>query len=299
MTRNGSRKLTFRPGRSLRSCELVFEELRRQDPRQRPPQYYGIAPRGESIFPALSQSGSQVPQKRSLGQGEASASTARPLAPRTSTSGRSNGEGSLPPQPSPGDTTGEPARKKRGRPSKAELDQRRAAAEARGEVYQPPKRRVAKKQSVPAPTLGTPSSVNVPDAVPPRVATDPTQTPTRPAAEPGSEGSSGKRKRQKSKLDAHELSKMQIPAVLSSEPDPNPVPTVANPALLGGAYRDLPSTIPETQSARNTPIESVPKASSEQPSASPSSNVEAQPKTESSGTVQPRSAEGNETQQRS
>ena len=294
-------KLTLNSGRSLRSCELVFDELGKQDPRQRPPYLHGLLPRGDPYLSSIPPPGSQVPQKRPLQQGEPSTSIARPLAPRAS-GGRSNGEGSLPPQPSPGDTTGEPPRKKRGRPSKAELDSRRAAAEARGEVYQPPKRRTAKKPDQSAASASAIGGVGVAEAVPPPVAPAAAQTPTRPPTEPASEGSSGKRKRQRAKVESQELSKMQIPAVLSSEAELSAVSTVANPAPQHEAIQGFPSTIPETQFGHKASLEGLLKGGTDQAGASLSSNPDVQMKgteyTQSSGTVQPLSGGSNETQQK-
>ena len=94
----------------------------------------------------------------------------------------------------PGTSTGEPPRKKRGRPSKEEFDKRVAEAAQRGQIYPPPRKRKPPRPS-------TESIVNDPGSLP--------GTNETGAAIEG-EGSAGKKKARKPKA---------IPAV--SEPPPN------------------------------------------------------------------------------
>ncbi|KAI9818478.1 MAG: hypothetical protein M1827_000537 [Pycnora praestabilis] len=84
------------------------------------------------------------PKKRLYSTSETSTPTARVLQPKLPSSGLSNtasanGETGSPYQTSLGDASGEPAKKKRGRPSKAESEARSAAALAKGEIWRPPK----------------------------------------------------------------------------------------------------------------------------------------------------------------
>ena len=94
----------------------------------------------------------------------------------------------------PGTSTGEPPRKKRGRPSKEEFDKRVAEAAQRGEIYPPPRKRKPPRPS-------TDSIVNDPVSL--------TGT-SEPGAVIEGEGSAGKKRAKKPKA---------IPAV--SGPPPN------------------------------------------------------------------------------
>ena len=94
----------------------------------------------------------------------------------------------------PGTSTGEPPRKKRGRPSKEEFDKRVAEAAQRGETYPPPRKRKPPRPSAE-------SIVNDPVSLPGT---------NEPGAAIEGEGSAGKKKARKPKA---------IPAV--SEPPPN------------------------------------------------------------------------------
>ena len=95
--------------------------------------------------------------------------------------------GSLAFQAIPGTPTGEPPRKKRGRPSKEEFDKRVAEAAQRGETYPPPSR----KRRPPRPSMEN-------------IANDPVSTPgtTESAAAIEGEGSAGKKKARKPKVTA-------------------------------------------------------------------------------------------------
>ena len=226
------------------------------------------------------QPGPLVPQKRPLPPGEPSAPVARTLQPRPSGRGPSNGDGNPLSQPSPGDTTGEPARKKRGRPSKAELNRRRAAAEARGEIYQPPKRRPPKKQDLPTETIGGGGGAASLD--PPSSGGRDPETSTNAFVGLESGGSSGQGKRQKIGAEPQVLSRMQIPAVLSTEPAAAVGSSIAQEAILS----EPPSTIAEPSSSDPVTLGSSSRAPGEHPSGLPLSNLEVQdPEPKSSGTL--------------
>lgn len=122
----------------MKSCQLIFSEISEN----LPPEY---ASRSE---PASQRAGPLIPQKRPIAQVEPLTPGARALQPRPSAIS------TLSPSAEPQMNTaynvvteqGERPRKKRGRPSKLEVEERIAAAEARGEVYQPPKKRTPKSK---------------------------------------------------------------------------------------------------------------------------------------------------------
>ncbi len=139
----------------------------------------------------------------------------------------------------PGTSTGEPPRKKRGRPSKEEFDKRVAEAAQRGETYPPPRKRKPPRPS-------TESIVHDPLSLP---------GPDETGAAIEGEGSAGKKKARKPKA---------IPTV--SEPPPNvteghlvPESTNTNRVLEATASaadhmqiimgEPTRSTIPETQAS--------------------------------------------------
>lgn len=137
------------PGRSLNSCQAAFGLMCQQNVQPpaavRPATSQPLPLHHESTAPAAPVESSSV-RKRPL-----CLATDRPLAPRAiqprpahtpiAPYGR---ESSASTQTSPG--TEEPPRK-RGRPSKADMERRKAAAEAVGETYQPPPRRTGSGKS--------------------------------------------------------------------------------------------------------------------------------------------------------
>ncbi|KAJ5661567.1 uncharacterized protein N7477_009183 [Penicillium maclennaniae] len=125
-------------GRSLNSCKLAFYTMQ-QAPIQRPELIGTSTP----IDPTL--------RKRPLYPAE------KPIAPRAiqprppaSTASHSS-ESSAQLSPRFDISTGEPPRK-RGRPSKAETERRKAAAEARGEPYPPPRRSGSERLKIASPS---------------------------------------------------------------------------------------------------------------------------------------------------
>jgi hypothetical protein len=111
------------------------------------------------------------------------------LSPAPYTPGSAEYTGSF--KPSPGDSAGEPARKRRGRPSNAQIEQEKAAAAAEGREWQPrPPRPPRKKKSKPI------------KESPPKAVTEPSQqpvpeTPHTQMMGTEEESSSGKRRRRK------------------------------------------------------------------------------------------------------
>ncbi|MCJ1225392.1 hypothetical protein MMC12_002041 [Toensbergia leucococca] len=69
--------------------------------------------------------------------------------------------------------TGEPSKKKRGRPSKADQEIRAAEAAARGEVYPPPKKHKTPRQSMEGVEGGAPTAImSTPDVAGPKAPKD-------------------------------------------------------------------------------------------------------------------------------
>jgi hypothetical protein len=180
-------------GRSLRSSQIAFENLSTTyagPDYRRPPQ---IPP---GAHPAM-YAGPEASRKRPYP--ETAPPTGRLLQPR-------------PPQAYPGEymqatgpayassimSAGEPAnKKKRGRPTKAEAQQRAVEAAARGEVYPPPRRG---RVSITAPPEPSPIGSEAQRTPPQQHASSmvPAMTPQHQVQqEPGSESSSGKRRRTK------------------------------------------------------------------------------------------------------
>lgn len=166
-------------GRPLRSCQNVFEEMRqsrRSFVSHVPSMFPSYGPPTPTPFiqqPALPQlqpreSGAR---KRPFQDIESTFSgMARNIQPRPSPSapgqtafatftGTEGGPNIL---QSPGDTAEEPSRKKRGRPSKDEVQRREAEAAARGEVYQP-KRRAPRKSIETSTSLAPSEAVGTSD----------------------------------------------------------------------------------------------------------------------------------------
>ncbi|KAL4868518.1 hypothetical protein BDV12DRAFT_102140 [Aspergillus spectabilis] len=155
-------------GRSLNSCQSAFQDMCHELP---PPVNPGTGPLPPPRHPApapqmpLLDPGSSM-RKRPLYPTEnpilAPRPIQRPIQPRpaTSTASYSSESGaSAILSPGTGGVTarGEPPRK-RGRPSKAESERRKAAAEARGETYPPLRRSGSHKVKVPS-TPTSPSGI--------------------------------------------------------------------------------------------------------------------------------------------
>lgn len=193
-------------GRSLRSCQAAYNDIAATYPTtdyRRPPQ---PAP---MLYPSH---GPEVPKKRPLQPdpaGTPTASIGRLLQPRPPHAFPDQFL-SGPAYPAAMSPVAEPAsKKKRGRPTKAEAQQRAQEAAARGEVYPPPRKPRASVSSVEqqpqtetTPQMQTPPG---PAGPPPVGATTPQQT----QAELTQESSSGKKKR--GKPPALELEKPQRP----------------------------------------------------------------------------------------
>ena len=147
--------------------------------------------------------------------------------------------GSLAFQTVPGTSTGEPPRKKRGRPSKEEFDKRVAEAAQRGETYPPPSR----KRKPPRPSMEG-------------IANDPVSTPgtNESAAAIEGEGSASKKKARKPKasLAMNEvLSNVAEGRLVPESTDSKAFQATASPAdrMQGVMNEPTRSTIPETQAS--------------------------------------------------
>ena len=145
------------PGRPLRSCQQTFDEMRRARRTAGPPT---ASPSYQQPFPNTFPFPPQPPpaqlppvppglRKRPFQELETTPTGAsRLIQPRPSGTGQLSGSLTILPNteitgsviPSPSETGDEPSRKKRGRPSKDEIQRREAEAAARGEVYAPKKR---------------------------------------------------------------------------------------------------------------------------------------------------------------
>ncbi|KAI9807263.1 MAG: hypothetical protein M1833_000006 [Piccolia ochrophora] len=147
-------------GRTLRSCQRVFQGLHSPQP------FAAFVP---STLPPPGPSQLQFPsstttafnpKKRPLPPKDTSTPPGRILQPRPPAFSPLNGEGGTTFQTSPADDPSQPVRKKRGRPSKAEAEQRAIEAAARGEVY-PPRRspKTTKKPKQPELSSGVAATV--------------------------------------------------------------------------------------------------------------------------------------------
>lgn len=181
-------------GRSMRECQLMFDSLLQR----RPPQhsFSALPPQLSASFPpTLAQ-----PRPHSEQAVFQAQPAPRPIQPRPSRSTDSpipastNGEG-LTIVRTVGPELGGDRRKKRGRPTKEEVEERTALLAAEGKVYEPKKRPSKKFRA----STGTPIPVSE------RTLTSPTlQTPLLQTAEVREDSSSGKRrsKRQSSLIGA-------------------------------------------------------------------------------------------------
>lgn len=236
-------------GRSIRSSQMAFDTLATV--------YAGPDYRRPQLPAPIMYPGPEVSKKRPLPQESSSSSTpiGRLLQPR-------------PPHPYPDylpagpsyasamTPTGEPAnKKKRGRPTKAEAQQRAQEAAARGEIYPPPRRgRVSltgPSESSPQGPESRPLDQRTPPSAPTHASS--TMTPQRQIGpEQQSESSSGKRRRarpQPLELEKHRtLSDMDSPlAYGSSSGDPTRNPTYS-------AYTPVSAPLPSSTDSRDRDI---------------------------------------------
>ncbi|KAJ6012991.1 hypothetical protein N7499_012407 [Penicillium canescens] len=134
-------------GRSLSACKTAFLNMCQQA--IHPPKHPAPFPRSDMTGPPAP----DPMRKRPLYPSDKPLPRAiqpRPPASTASYSSESGASAQLSPTLDPG--TGEPPRK-RGRPSKAETERRKLAAEARGETYPPPRRsNSARLKITPSPT---------------------------------------------------------------------------------------------------------------------------------------------------
>ncbi|KAJ5081353.1 hypothetical protein NUU61_009617 [Penicillium alfredii] len=127
-------------GRSLNSCQLAFYHMCQQ-PAHPPTHPASFPPRLDVTGPPAPPMDPSALRKRPLYPSDKPALAPRALQPRPSASTVSYSSASgASVQLSPRlESSNEPPRK-RGRPSKAETERRKAVAEARGETYPPPRR---------------------------------------------------------------------------------------------------------------------------------------------------------------
>ncbi|KAL1853833.1 hypothetical protein Plec18167_007179 [Paecilomyces lecythidis] len=173
----------------------------------------------------------------------------RAIQPRPS-SGLYGTEGaaSIPPTPGLESDTERGHRPKRGRPSKAEIEKRRAAAQARGETYPPASSR---RQRNPPATGSTTAERRV---ISPRlpVYTPETRTTEPPSVEsPGTAGASTQARQERpvedTTPDQTQLTSIQREARPQTETD-RTLPSIQSMQLVFGG--DTPRTIPGTAGAR-------------------------------------------------
>ncbi|PLB51823.1 hypothetical protein P170DRAFT_348341 [Aspergillus steynii IBT 23096] len=147
------------PGRSMNSCQMAFVNMvQHVQASVNPGMGPFPLPRHEaSLPPAPSFEGGNV-RKRPLFPADKPMRAPRAIQPRpagastASLSSESGASALVSPGAESVAARGEPPRK-RGRPSKAESERRKAAAEARGETYPPPRRSGSSKIKIPsAPT---------------------------------------------------------------------------------------------------------------------------------------------------
>ncbi|KAJ5927950.1 hypothetical protein N7466_006906 [Penicillium verhagenii] len=151
------------PGRTMSSCKMVFDNMQSQF-HQYPPVTAAVsAPvqmaRPEGIRSSAPPIDPNLRKRPLYFENKPRAIQPRPPASVASYSSESGTSAQLSPRlegPATGNP-GEPPRK-RGRPSKLETERRKAAAEARGETYPPPRRSGSGRSKIPP----SPSSPSVP-----------------------------------------------------------------------------------------------------------------------------------------
>jgi hypothetical protein len=214
-------------GRSLNSSKLAFDEMNRQIP------YYPLhGPSSYSQHVQPPQLGpTSIPRKRQLPGAETltpsfAAIQPKPpgLSPTPYTPIPPESTGSV--RPSPGDSAGEPAKKRRGRPSNAQIEQEKAAAAAEGREWQPrPPRAPRKKKSKttresPLRTEVGPSEQPIP------------QTPEIQMVEAEEETSSGKKRRRKAREESGVVRSAPYDPIRQSPSEVVPVTGETSPAAV-------------------------------------------------------------------
>jgi hypothetical protein len=126
-------------------------------------------------------------------------------------------------RPSPGDSAGEPARKRRGRPSNAQIEQEKAAAAAEGREWQPRPPRPPRKKKSKTTRESPPRSTTVPQQVIP-------QTPEAQMAEQGEETSSSKKRRRRAQEESAVVRPAPYDPIRPSPSDPVPFARGGPPA---------------------------------------------------------------------
>ena len=190
----------FTAGRTVLSCQHAFNNIRSRMPQP--------DPKAKKL-------------KRPIPIGEIPSAPGRSIQPRPSAFAPINPNGQDPLSPSEGD--GRP-RKKRGRPSKVEHEQRVREAEARGEVYPPPR-----KPKTPRPSLESGPLPAGPGA-PMAVMFTPHNTAFQGLTSPGS---------------AYQRIEPEVPTTM--EPPGTSIPKDQLQRSPFAAERPPRSTIPETQ----------------------------------------------------
>lgn len=214
--------LTDSSGRSLNSSKLAFDEMNRQTgfyPLHAPNPYSQQAPQAQ-IHPTT------IPRKRQLPGSEMMtpnfpAIQPKPpgLSPAPYTPVPAESAGSV--RPSPGDSATEPAKKRRGRPSNAQIEQEKAAAAAEGREWQPRpprpprKRRSKTSRDAPPRSEGGPSDRLIP------------QTPEIQMVEAQEESSSGKKRRRTAREEPPVVRAAPYDPVRQSPSLPEPVSSIA------------------------------------------------------------------------
>lgn len=197
------------PGRSMRSCQIAFDNIAAT--------YSGPDYRRPQLPVPIMYPGAEMSKKRPHQQ-DTAAPMGRLLQPRPPHSYPGEYMPAGPAYASTMTLTGEPTnKKKRGRPTKAEAQQRAQEAAARGEVYPPPRRGrtslTAPSEPSPLGPESRPYERTPPQQVPPQLG--PAMTPQQQIGpEQGSESSSGKRRR--TRPQPLELEKHRTPSEMES-----------------------------------------------------------------------------------
>ncbi|EED18267.1 conserved hypothetical protein [Talaromyces stipitatus ATCC 10500] len=244
------------PGRSLNECRQQFESMwqtHQSQPSYRQPEPWQ-GPLPPAAFPAMNPGPAHAPphqaphdafgsRKRPFYPPERPPAFPRAIQPRPPLSGgQFSSESGSPAPTSPGWVEGaagksaEPPRK-RGRPSKAESERRKAEAEARGETYPAPRRRTSMGK-LPATPSGAASATSDSSMVSPMQTA---QTPEMPKQDKGPEApvSTGQATR--------------ASPLTSEVPDTDPVRGI----IRSQANQDRRLPLPHEFGARTSPPESI------------------------------------------
>ncbi|OAL55235.1 hypothetical protein IQ07DRAFT_160216 [Pyrenochaeta sp. DS3sAY3a] len=233
------------PGRSIRSCQMAFDNIAGQ--------YSGPDYRRPQLPVPIMYPGPDASKKRPH-QPESSTPIGRLLQPRPPHSYPGEFIPAGPAYSSAMSPAGEPAnKKKRGRPTKAEAQQRAQEAAARGEVYPPPRRG---RTSITAPSEPSPLGAEArphertpPQPIPAQLG--PAMTPQQQIGpEERSESSSGKRRRtrpQPLELDKHRAhSEMESPLAFGSADPHRPHPF--------SSYTPISAPLPSSTESRDRDV---------------------------------------------